>query len=181
MSEVDVEIPAGLGVQVTSSTNAGAKQRYQVWRTTDRVHWYLLDTISGGGAKQYPAFNVTTVYRIHIEAWYDKAHPTQWMPSSTRRSTINSGRTTMIESEDYWSTDNDWNDCIVYVNSPPWEGSLLSADHVDPYHSESARDLRNSNWSHQSTDPGGPSGDNASEPSTKNTGGAGDTTKTKGN
>ena len=129
-----IQVMAGMKVTITSSVEAAARQRFRVFRQVGSDPQYvLLDTISGGGSVVYGAWNVRSVYVIHCEAWWDYAHPTDWMPSREQVSTADAGNTTIIRCEDYWSTDNDWNDLVVRVALTPSAQVQDAANGTNPY------------------------------------------------
>jgi hypothetical protein len=112
-----IAVPAGRSVKITSSKNSSGQQCFEVWRYLTPFGWQREDpNPEAGEERSYFAFSETSYYRIAIWANWPPEAQNNWKPSRMRRKYENGGRTIIFESEDFWSTDNDWNDCIVYFN-----------------------------------------------------------------
>jgi len=122
-----INVQERMKISITSTTDAAARQRFSVYqRIGDNQDFVILDTIEGGGGAQYRAWNVATTYNIVCESWWDYKHPTKWERSREQVSTSQEGALTTIRCEDYWSTDNDWNDLVVnFKASPVSEGESV--------------------------------------------------------
>lgn len=103
----------GQSVHITSSREAKANQRYEVLRQVgDDLSWVFLDVTPGGESRHYEPLEKLAMYHIRCSA---SLNPNEWLPSRERVSARKDGNKTItkVECEDYWSTDNDWNDMIV--------------------------------------------------------------------
>lgn len=128
-----IQVQKGTKVSITSTVNAAARQRFSVYRQIgNNPDFVLLDTISGGGSVQYSAWNVNAVYDILCEGWWDYKHPTKWERSREQISTSQEGTLTTIGCEDYWSTDNDWNDLVVQFKVSP----AIGTDAIQEYNQQ---------------------------------------------
>lgn len=139
-----IQVQSGYEVDITSSVEADASQRFRVYRQVGNdPEPILLDTIPGGGRVRYQAWNKNSVYHIFCEGIYPRYWQTlEWKPSREDISTSNRGKTVTIRCEDYWSTDGDWNDLIVTVRLVRSDRVADASEGTNPYFSESNPCLR---------------------------------------
>ncbi|WPE82821.1 hypothetical protein SB581_07580 [Acinetobacter baumannii] len=116
MSDVLIQVKKGKNVKITSNFEAAAQQRFTVSRQIGlNPNFVVLDVLNGGEGRTYEFYNENTVYRIYCDAYWPHKSQDGWKPSRVSSTTSHDGNVTTIKCEDYWSTDNDWNDLIVVV------------------------------------------------------------------
>jgi len=75
-----------------------------------------MGSVLGGGNASFEAWDVDSVYRINCESsWPSEGYP-GWYPSRERLRGGTAKGITVIECEDHWSTDGDWDDLVVTIN-----------------------------------------------------------------
>lgn len=110
------QVDSNKKVEIISTIDAAALQRYKVYRKLlNDENWILLDTVNGGQNKFYEALTIPAIYDIVCEGFWEYENPKDWMRSRENISTGDGGKLIVIQCEDYWSTDNDWNDMVVTI------------------------------------------------------------------
>lgn len=109
----NIAVPAGHRVLITSTKEANALQRFVVWRQALPDPTLIqLDEVWAGGSCDYAPLQTSSFYVISCQSAYS-GQP--WQQSREIVSFKDDFRTAVIKCEDYFSTDNDWNDLVVTV------------------------------------------------------------------
>ena len=112
---IPVLIPANKFVKIDVTTETAGIERAKLSRRVAGLPEVQdLGDLYKKESKTIEPFGAVTTIFIYIEAkWPSEGHH-DYKPSRMRsEGTSVDGNTTVIVSENFWSTDKDWNDCIV--------------------------------------------------------------------